>query len=206
MFFTYICVPSIQINNKADALRRKEELLQKTRFQYSTQDESVDAEISEELEKLEEYLDEVRKAYLIFKRNEGCYELVPQQSIQLVMLLLSQTLYPTVHGLEAVFAVDYSDTVEARTPRPRHLCLEDGHQHPVQERTQADKVVARVGVDQRAGHLPGLGRRRGGRGGDREDSRGLSESVVVGSLRDDRDDRAADDLQPPPAWPSLCDK
>merc|ERR1719471_2140693 len=80
---------------------------------YSTQEESAYAEIYEVLEQLEEYLDEVRKAYLIFKRNEGCYELVPQQSIQLIMLLLSQTLYPTVHGLEAVFAVDYSDTVEA---------------------------------------------------------------------------------------------
>ena len=41
-----------KIKNKPDALRRKEELLEKTRFQYSTQDNSVNAEIYEELEKL----------------------------------------------------------------------------------------------------------------------------------------------------------
>ena len=49
---------------------------------------------------------------MIFKRNEATFELVPQQSIQLIMLLLSQTKYPTVSGLQAVFGKDFSGTVE----------------------------------------------------------------------------------------------
>merc|ERR1719507_974955 len=112
MFCTYPFMPSIQINNKADALQRKEILLKKTEIQFNSTNRAVDAEIYEELEQLEEYLDEVRKAHLIFKRNEGAFELVPQQSIQLVMLLLSQTTYPTVNGLQTVFEADFSGTVD----------------------------------------------------------------------------------------------
>ena len=110
MFCTYLFVPSIQINNKADAVHRKETLLEKTKIQFKKG--AVAPEIYEELEQLEEYLDEVRKALLVFKRNEAAFELVPQQSLQLVMLLLSMTKYPTVNGLQAVFSADFSGTVE----------------------------------------------------------------------------------------------
>ena len=112
MFCTYPFVPSIQINNKADALQRKEKLLEKTEIQFNAKNGGVDAEISEELEQLEEYLDEVRKAQLIFRKNEAAFELVPQQSIQLVMLLLSQTTHPAVSGLQSVFGKDFSGTVD----------------------------------------------------------------------------------------------
>merc|ERR1719398_202338 len=108
MFCTYLFVPSIQIYNKAGALQRKEKLLEKTEIQFKAKNRVVDAEISEELE---EHLDEVRKGHLIFKRNEAAFELVPQQSIQLAMLLLSQTTYPAVSGLQAVFGADFSGTV-----------------------------------------------------------------------------------------------
>lgn len=112
MFCTYLFIPSIHINNKAVALQRKEKLQEKTEIQFKAKNGAVDAEIYEELELLEEYLDEVRKARLIYKRNEAAFELVPQQSIQLVMLLLSQTTYPAVSGLQAVFGADFSGTVE----------------------------------------------------------------------------------------------
>merc|ERR1712080_236261 len=62
MFCTYLFVPSIHIRNKADALQRKEKLLEKTEIQFKAKNGGVDAEIYEELEQLEEYLDEVRKA------------------------------------------------------------------------------------------------------------------------------------------------
>merc|ERR1719507_762437 len=113
MFCTYLFVPSIQINNKADALHRKEKLLEKTEIQFNAKNVGVDSGISEELEQLEEYLDEVRKGHLIFKRNEAAFELVPQQSIQLVMLLLSQTTYPAVSGLQSVFGEKVPGSVQA---------------------------------------------------------------------------------------------
>merc|ERR550517_811453 len=113
MFCTYLFAPSIQINNKANALHRKEKLLENTVIQFNAKNRVVDAEISEELEQLEEYLEEVRKAHLIFKKNEATFELVPQQSIQLVMLLLSQTTYPTVSGLQAVFGKRVPGSVQA---------------------------------------------------------------------------------------------
>merc|ERR1719507_1709808 len=113
MFCTYLFVPSIQIYNKAGTLQRKEKLLEKTEIQFKAKNGVVDAEISEELEQLEEYLDEVRKGHLIFKRNEAAFELVPQQSIQLAMLLLSQTTYPAVSGLQAVFGEKVPGSVQA---------------------------------------------------------------------------------------------
>ena len=64
MFCTYLFVPSIQITNKADALQRKEKLLEKTKNQFNAKNGTVGAEIYEELEQLEKYLDEVRRAYL----------------------------------------------------------------------------------------------------------------------------------------------
>ena len=112
MFCTFVFVPSTHIRNKADALQKKENLLEKTKIQFNTKNGVVGNEIYEELEQLEEYLDEVRKAHLIFKKNEAAFELVPQQGIQLVMLLLSQTNYPTVNGLQTVFEADFSGTVE----------------------------------------------------------------------------------------------
>ena len=39
------------------------------------------------------------------------FEIVLQQSIQLIMLLLSKTKFPTVNGLQAVFGADFSGTV-----------------------------------------------------------------------------------------------
>ena len=112
-FFAYLFVPSTQINNKAEAQERKEILLENTKTEFNAYNGTVSIEISEELEQLEKYLDEVRKAHLIFKRNEAALELVPQQSIQLVMLLLSLTNYPAVNGLQAVFGKKVPGTAKA---------------------------------------------------------------------------------------------
>ena len=45
----------------------------------------------EEVEYLTKFLDENRQAFLTFKRNELCIELIVQLSIHLTMVLLSQT-------------------------------------------------------------------------------------------------------------------
>ena len=69
MLCTYLFVPAIQINNKADALQRKEHLLEKTKIKFNAKNGAVGTKIYEELEQLEEYLDEVRKAHLISEVN-----------------------------------------------------------------------------------------------------------------------------------------
>ena len=68
MFCTYLFVPAIQISNKVDALQKKENLLRKTETLFKGKDKKVGPEICKELELLEEYLDEMRRAHLIFKK------------------------------------------------------------------------------------------------------------------------------------------
>ena len=65
----------------------------------------------EEQEQIEAYLDEVGKAYLVFKQNESALELVAQQSIQLLMLLLSRAKYPVVTGLQQLFSQNVGDVM-----------------------------------------------------------------------------------------------
>ena len=52
-FFGYLFVPSIQINNKAEAQERKESLLEKTKTEFNANNGAVRIEISEELELLD---------------------------------------------------------------------------------------------------------------------------------------------------------
>jgi len=68
----------------------------------------VKKEIQEELQKVEDYEDDVNEAYLIFKRNEASIEIVLQMGLQLTMLLLSTTSFPTHAGLQGVFGKDYT--------------------------------------------------------------------------------------------------
>ena len=59
--------------------------------------------ILEEFEALTQHIDETRLALLTFKRNELSMELIIQQSITLMMVLLSVTSYPTESSLQSIF-------------------------------------------------------------------------------------------------------
>ncbi len=109
VFFCYILVPSILINNKEKAKLKRQQLEEKGKEEFESREGIVPNEILEEQEHIEAYLDDVRKSYLIFKRNEAALELVVQQSIQLTMLLLSRTKYPVASGLQRIFKSDSGD-------------------------------------------------------------------------------------------------
>ena len=65
--------------------------------------EQSDMEICEHLT---EYMDEARRALLVFKRNELSLELVVQLSVHLTMLLLSYTEFPVESGLQSFFKAE----------------------------------------------------------------------------------------------------
>ena len=123
VFSFYIFVPAIFINNKENAKRRKIQLEEQGKVEYDTQEGKVSNRILEEQEQLDEYLDEVRKAYLIFKRVEAALELVLQMSIQLTMLLLSKTRFPVASGLQSIFGKDFSSFGSSKTLRDTLLFL-----------------------------------------------------------------------------------
>ena len=54
-------------------------------------------------ELLTEFINECRLATVTLKRNELSLELIIQLSVHLMMVLLSDTLYPLETGLQAVF-------------------------------------------------------------------------------------------------------
>jgi len=109
VFFGYVFVPSILIVNKEKAKLKQKIIEEQGKEEFDSEDGIVTNKTLEEQEQLEVYLDEVRKGYLIFKRNEAALELVVQQSVQLTMLLLSSTNYPVTAGLEDVFGEDNSN-------------------------------------------------------------------------------------------------
>lgn len=123
VFCLYIFVPANLINNKENAKRRKIQLEVQGKVEYDTQEGKVSNRILEEQEQLEVYLDEVRKAYLIFKRVEAALELVMQMSIQLTMLLLSMTRFPVASGLQSIFGKDFSSFGSSKTLRDTLLFL-----------------------------------------------------------------------------------
>ena len=108
VFFGYVFVPSILIVNKEKAKLKQKIIEEQGKEEFDSEDGIVSNKTLEEQEQIEVYLDEVRKAYLIFKGNEAALELVVQQSVQLTMLLLSLTKYPVTAGLNNVFGKDYS--------------------------------------------------------------------------------------------------
>ena len=99
VFSLYCFMPAILINNKEKAKLRRQILEEQGKEEYDSKDGMVTNGTLEEQEQIEAYLDEVRKAHLIFEKTEAALELVAQQSIQLMMLLLSLTKYPVVTGL-----------------------------------------------------------------------------------------------------------
>merc|ERR1719264_75044 len=111
VFFCYIFVPAILINNKEKAKLKRQQLEEKGKEEFETKEGIVTNKTLEEQEQIEAYLDEVRKSHLIFKRNEAALELVVQQSIQLTMLLLSKTIYPSATGLQGIFKSDSGDVL-----------------------------------------------------------------------------------------------
>ena len=92
-------VPAMLILSKENAVEKRTSLKSKN---YTLKD-LVKQSVLEECEVLTEYIDETRKALLTFKRHELSIELVIQLSIHLIMLLLSQTIYPLESGLQSVF-------------------------------------------------------------------------------------------------------
>merc|ERR1719264_375771 len=111
VFFCYILVPAILINNKEKAKLKRQQLEEKDKEEFESKEGIVTNETLEAQEQIEAYLDEVRKSHLIFKRNEAALELVVQQSIQLTMLLLSKTNYPVATGLQGIFKSDSGDVL-----------------------------------------------------------------------------------------------
>merc|ERR1719458_1984307 len=111
VFFCYILVPAILINNKEKAKLKRQQLEEKGKEEFESKEGIVTNETLEEQEQIETYLDEVRKSHLIFKRNEAALELVVQQIIQLTMLLLSKTSYPVATGLQGIFKSDSGDVL-----------------------------------------------------------------------------------------------
>ena len=73
---------------------RKKILEEKGKDEYEEKKGKVSNVLLEEKEQIEDYLDEVRKARLIFKRTESCLEVLAQQTVQLAMLMLSRSNYP----------------------------------------------------------------------------------------------------------------
>ena len=107
VFCGYFFVPSLLIRNREKAKLRRKVLLEKSRDDYLSTG-AVREEIQDELEGLEKYEEDVKEAYLIFKRNEASFEIILQMGLQLTMLLLSMSTVPTHAGLQGVFGKDYS--------------------------------------------------------------------------------------------------
>ena len=114
VFFGYIFVPSILINNKEEARLKRKILMEQGKEEYDSNEGIVSNKTLEEQEHIETYHNEVRIAYLMFKRIEAALELVVQQSIQLMMLMLSMTKYPVTAGLQDVFKEDLSSVESYR--------------------------------------------------------------------------------------------
>ena len=91
------------ISNKEKAKARKRELEEQGKEEYNSDEGTVTNKTLDEQDRIDTYLDEVREAYLIFKKNEASLEIVIQASIQILMLLLSRTQYPVASGLQSIF-------------------------------------------------------------------------------------------------------
>ena len=109
VFLCFIFVPTILISNKEKAKARKRELEEQGKEEYNSDEGTVTNETLDEQDRIDTYLDEVREAYLIFKKNEASLEIVIQASIQILMLLLSRTRYPVASGLQSIFGQEYSN-------------------------------------------------------------------------------------------------
>ena len=107
VFCGYFFVPSLLIINKEKAKLSRKILLEKSKEEFVSSG-TMTEQIYEELQEVEKYEMDVNEAYLIFKRNEASFEIVLQMGLQLTMLLLSMTTYPTHAGLQGVFGKDYS--------------------------------------------------------------------------------------------------
>ena len=103
-----IFVPAVLINNKEKVKLRRQALQEKGTEDYDLKEGVLTNEMLEEQEQIETYLDKLRNVHLIFKKNEAALELVIQQSIQLLMLLLSMTRYPVATGMQGIFGKDFS--------------------------------------------------------------------------------------------------
>ena len=109
VFLCFIFVPAILISNKEKAKARKRELEEQGKEEYNSDEGTVTNKTLDEQDRIDTYLDEVREAYLIFKKNEASLEIVIQASIQILMLLLSRTQYPVASGLQSIFGQEYSN-------------------------------------------------------------------------------------------------
>ena len=99
IIFPFPFVPAMIMISSEKAKEKCQALADK----YGKDDTVILASDLEEIELLTKYINECRLAMLIFKRNELSMELTIQLSIQMIMVLLSQTTYPLESGLEAIF-------------------------------------------------------------------------------------------------------
>jgi hypothetical protein len=100
-------VPAVLINAREKAKAKLDEMLRLGKEQFHGSAARVIHEgVMDRIQEATEYLEALREAILIFRRNELSMEVIPQLTVQSLVLLLSWTISPTVNGLEAVFAKD----------------------------------------------------------------------------------------------------
>ena len=97
--FVTVCIfpllPAILIINKEKAKDQQKSLMTTNVLMHTS--------VLEECRLLDDYINEITTAQLIFKQNELSLELIVQMSVHLTMLLLSQTKYPRESGLQSIF-------------------------------------------------------------------------------------------------------
>jgi hypothetical protein len=102
-------VPAIVISSTEEAKAKLDEVLETCKVQFDIVGE-VKKETTEELAEVTKYIKEVRRATLIFKRNEFSLEIIVQLTLQTTMLLLSTTGSLTHSGsLRALFKEEESN-------------------------------------------------------------------------------------------------
>ena len=110
-FLFYPFVPALLIDVKETSKERLQNLLRQGKDQFLTsQNQEIEAGLMEEVQQIKQFLEEVRKGQLTFKRNEFGVEMFLQLSIQIIVLFLSSSESATQSGLESVFSEDGNQT------------------------------------------------------------------------------------------------
>ena len=116
VFCGYIFVPAVILVNIEKAEMRRRQLLESGKKRFQNLEElqnATDEETLKQLEMIECYLESLYKARLVFYKNEASMEIPVQLTMQLMMLLMTQTKTPTYYTREAFFAVNDFSIIES---------------------------------------------------------------------------------------------
>ena len=112
IFLFYFTIPAVLINAKEEAKAKKEQILKSgTKNLLETELTIFSTAHLTKIREVNEYLEEMRKAILTFKRNELSTEIVFQLVLQTITILLSptNTRHSATHtGLQKVFETDHT--------------------------------------------------------------------------------------------------